>query len=98
MKELWTATVEIMTPPTDSGNTKAFTNIVAWAESALDYGDQITELLAIDGCSVLEIENCIRVVECNDIPEELERQIERAKAHRLDCIFGTLHYYPSKLI
>jgi uncharacterized metal-binding protein len=98
MKELWTATVEIMTLPTDSGNTKAFTNIVAWAESAQDYGGRITELLAIDGCSVLTIENCIRVAECNDIPEELERLIERAKTNPLDCIFGTLHYYPSKLL
>ena len=97
MKELWTATVEIMTLPTETGNTKAFANIVAWAEDVQSYSDRITELLAVDGCTVLEIENCVRIAECQNIPEELAAQIERATKHPSDCILGTLHYYPSKL-
>ncbi len=97
MKELWTAKVEITTLPTQTGDTMAFTNIVAWAEDAQSYSDRVKELLALDGCCVLEIEDCLRVTECKNIPEELAAQIERAREHRSDCVFGTLHYYPSKL-
>jgi len=98
MKELWTARVEIMTAPTETGDTKAFTNIVALAETAQEYSERIAELLALDNCSVLGIEDCVRVAECKDAPEALAGQIARARAHPSDCIFGTLHYYPSKLL
>ena len=96
MKELWTALVELLTPPNETGNTKCYTNVVAWADDPKDYSDVISSLFEKSDCSVLEIEQCVRVSDCTDIPEELLEQIERAKTHPEDCIFGHLHYYPSK--
>ena len=34
MKELWTAQMHILMPPTEFGDTRALTNVVAWAEDA----------------------------------------------------------------
>lgn len=45
MKELWTALVEMLTPPTDYGDTKCFTNVVAWPESPDDVAATISRLL-----------------------------------------------------
>jgi hypothetical protein len=96
MKELWTGRVELLTPPTELGDTKCFTNVVAWANDPKDYSDVISHLFEKSDCSVLDVEQCVRVADCTDIPEDLQRQIERAKTHSEDCIFGTLYYYPSK--
>ena len=97
MKELWTALVELLTPPSysDSGDTRCFTNVVAWAESPEDYIATVSRLFEKSDCIVLSVEKCVRVSDCDSIPEDLLRQIERAKAHPEDCIFGTLHYYSS---
>ena len=32
--ELWIGRVEVLTPATDSGDTKAFTNVITWANRA----------------------------------------------------------------
>jgi hypothetical protein len=37
MKELWTAQVHLLTPPAEFGDTKCFTNLVAWADDAEDF-------------------------------------------------------------
>jgi hypothetical protein len=97
MKELWTALVELLTPPSysDSGDTRCFTNVVAWAESPQEYTATVSALFEKSDCVVLSVEQCVRVSDCDDIPEDLLRQVERAKTHPKDCIFGTLHYYPS---
>jgi hypothetical protein len=96
MKELWTALVELLTPPNETGDTKCYTNVVVLAENPKDYAEVISCLFEKSACSVLNIEQCIRVADCKDVPDNLQRQIKRAKAHPEDCIFGTLHYYPSK--
>jgi hypothetical protein len=96
MKELWTAQVELLTPPSDVGDTKCFTNVVAWAEDPTDYSAAISRLFDESDCTVLSIEQCVRVADCTDIPNQLLAQIERARAHPEDCIFGALHYYPSR--
>jgi hypothetical protein len=96
MKELWTAQVHLLTPPNVVGNTKAYANVVCWAEDPEDYSVTIARLLEERGWFVLDVELCRRVEECKVIPEELASQIERAKTQLSSCILGTLHYYPSR--
>ena len=98
MKEPWTALVELLTPASysDSGDTRCYTNVVARAESPEDYTAVVSRLFEKSECVVLSVEQCVRVSDCDNIPEDLMGQIKRAKTHPEDCIFGTLHYYPSK--
>jgi len=98
MNELWTAQVEVLTPPSVSGcgNTKCFTNVVAWATCPQEYAARVSRLFEKSSCSVLRVQRCVRVEDCVEIPEEHMRQIERAKTHPDDCVFGPLFYYPSK--
>jgi hypothetical protein len=97
MKELWTGLFEILTPPSECGNTGCFTNIVAWANNATDFQAQVARILEKDSWFVVSAENCVTVGEGEDAPDELAEQIETAKRRPDDCIFGTLHYFPSKL-
>jgi hypothetical protein len=96
MKELWTALVELLTPPSETGNTKCFTNLVAWADDADDFQRKVSRILENDNWFVLSFEDCQTVAPGDDVPEELAEQIETAITRPDDCIFGTLHYYPSK--
>ena len=96
MKELWTATVEVLTPPTDSGNTKAFTNVVTWASDAQEYATIIASVFEGYGWSILGIEECRSVSACHLISEPLSEMIERARDNPNACVYGTFHYYPSR--
>ncbi len=96
MKEIWTARVEVLTPPCSTGNTKAFTNVVLWAEDQPDIKKIVSEVFAKYSWSVLGVENCVRAADCEVISSELAEQIETAKPLPKACIFGTLHYYPSR--
>ena len=49
-----------------------------------------------DSWFVVNVDNCMIVAECEDVPDELAEQMETAKTHPDDCVFGTLHYFPSK--
>jgi hypothetical protein len=96
MKELWTAQIHILTPPAKFGDTKAFTNVVAWAEGAEDFAAEVSNIFARRHWSILSMQQCKRASDCTAIIEELAEQIEHAKAQPGGCVFGTLHYYPSK--
>ena len=96
MKELWAAQIHILTPPAEFGDTKAFTNVVAWAENAEDFGAAVSSIFARRHWSILGVRQCKRAADCSAIQEELAEQIQRAKQQPGGCIFGTLHYYPSK--
>jgi hypothetical protein len=96
MKELWTALVNLQTPPSESGDTECFTNVIAWADDPEDYRATITFLFEQSSCYVLDIEDCKCICDCMDVSVELAEQIIRTRSHPEDCIFGTLHYYPSK--
>jgi hypothetical protein len=93
---LWTGLFELLTPPSESGNTGCFTNIVAWANDAEDFRVKVSQILEKDSWFVINVEECTTVDKCEDVPDELARQIERAKISPEDCVFGTLHYFPSK--
>jgi hypothetical protein len=96
MKELWTGQVHILTPPSESGDTKALTNVVAWAENSEDFSATISTILARRQWSILSMQQCKRAADCAITIEELSDQIEQARREPGSCIFGTLHYYPSK--
>jgi hypothetical protein len=96
MKELWTSLVELLTPPSEGGDTKCFTNIVAMADDAEDFQTKVSRILEKDSWFVLSYEGCATVTRDDDVPEELAEQIEMASTRPEDCIFGTLHYFPSK--
>lgn len=96
MRELWTGQAHILTPPADFGDTRALTNVVAWAEDAEDFTARVSSIFARRHWTVLGMKQCQRAAECTAIVEELAEQIEHAKKQANGCVFGTLHYYPSK--
>jgi hypothetical protein len=96
MNELWTGFFELLTPPSEFGDTGCFTNIVAWAEDAEGFRTKVTQILTKDSWFVANVENCVALSKCEIVSDELAQQIETAKSRPDDCIFGTLHYFPSK--
>lgn len=97
MKELWTGHFELLTPPSESGDTGCFTNIVAWASDVEEFRSKVSRILEKDSWFVVDVENCVAVRQCEYIPEALAEQIETARTRPDDCDFGTLHYFPSRL-
>jgi hypothetical protein len=96
MKELWTAQVHLLTPPAELGDTKCWTNVVAWASDADEFNATVASILARRDWSILSVQQCIRAAECVAMIAEHADQIERAKMEPESCIFGTLYYYPSR--
>lgn len=96
MKELWTAQVHLLTPPAEFGDTRCCTNVVAWAKDEESYLSTVKAIFERRNWTVLSVHQCKRVADCGPVIEEHAEQIERAKEQPGECIFGTLHYYPSK--
>ena len=96
MKSLWTAQVHLLTPPVEFGDTKCCTNVVAWGNTPADFASNICTILGRRDWTVLSILQCRRTTQCIAV-EELAEQIEEAQANYGSCIFGTLHYYPSRM-
>jgi hypothetical protein len=96
MKELWTAQLHILTPPAEFGDTRAFTNVVAWAEDAEGFTAAVSSMFAGRHWSILGVQQCRRTADCTAIKAELQEQIEHASKKPGGCTIGTLHYYPSR--
>ncbi|MGA2278579.1 MAG: hypothetical protein ABSG00_13340 [Terracidiphilus sp.] len=96
MKELWTGRVELLTPPTEFGDTKAFTNIVTWASDAQQFRDRVASVLEEYGWSLIDVEECGPVSRFNRLGEEVSEVVESAKVNPNACIYTTFHCYPSK--
>ncbi|MFZ1085724.1 MAG: hypothetical protein WAN35_12230 [Terracidiphilus sp.] len=96
MSELWTAQVHLLTPAAEFGDTKCCTNVVAWAETSEDFTATVAAIFARRHWTILSVLHCKRAAECETVIEELAEQIEAARRRPGGCIFGTLHYYPSK--
>jgi hypothetical protein len=97
VKDLWLGRIEILTPPTDFGDTKAFTKVVARANTEIDFREHVSLTCEEYDWSLISVEDCnplSKVIGITD--EELLDAIERAKDYPEACIFTTLHYYPSK--
>jgi hypothetical protein len=99
MKKLWIGRVEIMTEPAESGNTKAFTNVVARAGDPSDFREFVSSVCEKYGWMLLGIEECNPASKVVGITnEELLEALERAKDYPEACIFTTLYYYPSRSV
>jgi hypothetical protein len=99
MEELWIGVVEVLTDPNiGGGNTRAFTNVVTWAISVSDYVTVVTNVIAEYGWSVLGAENIRPVASEDRFSQEITEIIERAGINPNACIYGTFHYYPSRVV
>jgi hypothetical protein len=97
MKELWTGVVEVLTEPSaGSCDSRAFTNVVTWAESSSTYLDAVTAVFSKYDWTVLGVEDARAVRSESDFGEELADIVERARSNPNACIFSTLHYHPSQ--
>jgi hypothetical protein len=96
MRELWTGRVEVLTLPTDSGDTKAFTNVVTWASNAHEFRNQVASVFEEYGWSLIGVEECCPVSNLESLDEEMSEVVERAKEIPKACIYMTFYYYPSK--
>jgi hypothetical protein len=96
MKKLWTGQVHVLTPPAQGGDTRAFTNVVTWADDAEDFAAAVAKIFARRHWTVLDVKLCMPAADCKVMTAELADQVERAKEEPDACVFGTLHYYPSK--
>jgi len=96
MKELWTGLFELLTPPSESGDTGCYTNFVAWAADEEDFRSKVSGILEKYSWFVVSVENCMIVDKCGDVPDELADQIQTARTRPDDCVHGILHYFPSK--
>jgi len=97
MKELWFGRVEVLTPPCDSGNTRAFMNVIARADDVLDFREFVSSVCGEYDWSLIGIEECGPAYSFSStFSEQLLEELERAKDYPKACIFSTLHYYPSK--
>jgi hypothetical protein len=97
MKDLWIGRIEILTEPTEFGDTKAFTNVVTRAETPADFRQFVSTVCEKYYWSLIGIEECNPAAEVVGITnEELLEALEKAKDYLEACIFTTLHYYSSK--
>jgi hypothetical protein len=96
MKELWTGLAELLTPPSELGDTKCFTNAFALGKSPEDFVSQITTQLEAEGITVLDIESIRRVPDDEVFPEETQPFVDWARQHPDDFTTANRHYYPSK--
>jgi hypothetical protein len=97
MKRLWIGTVELLTEPTRAGDTRAFTNVIAWAYELADYKETVESVLRKYDWSVLATDSARPIEEGEEFNEEISEIIASAKNNANACIVATLHYYPSRV-
>jgi hypothetical protein len=95
-RELWTAQVHLLTPPAPFGDTRCFSNVVAWGANEQEFGTAVSTIFARRQWTILGMQQCRRAAASSSTLAELSEQIEEAQRIPGSCIFGTLHYYPSK--
>ena len=98
MKVLWRTLAELLTPPSEMGDTKCFSNVIAWAIDESDLRAAISVVAAKYDWQLIDMDNSLPVDRMTELSDELLEQIETAKPLPEACVFGTLHYYPSQVI
>jgi hypothetical protein len=97
LPELWIGVVEVLTEPSaGAGNTRAFTNVVTWAETASDFIESVSAVFKEYGWHVLGAENQRPIANETNFSEEIAEIIKRARHNSKACIFSTFYYYPSR--
>jgi 2-oxo-4-hydroxy-4-carboxy--5-ureidoimidazoline (OHCU) decarboxylase len=69
---------------------------VAWAEDEEDFIMTVAAIFERRSWTILSVHQCQRACECTAMTAELSDQIEEAERTPGSCIFGMLHYYPSR--
>ena len=96
MDALWTAQVHLLTSPNEFGDTRCWVNVVAWGETPAKFADNVCTILGRRSWTVLSIVQTRRTASLTTFADEVAEQVELAEKKPGSCIFGTLHYYPSK--
>lgn len=96
MRELWTGRVELLTPPTEWGDTKCFTNVFAWADGPEDFATIIDRNLKSEGIAVLNIEEAHPVEGDEVFPEKTQPFLDWVREHLDGFTTADRHYYPSR--
>jgi hypothetical protein len=94
--ERWIGRVEVLTPATDRGDTKAFTNVITWARNPDEFRTTVAGVFDEYGWSLLGVEDCHPVASRTGYDAEFLEGIERARGNLNACIYPTFHYYPSQ--
>lgn len=96
MRAQWIGVVEVLTEPSElSGDTRAFTNVVTWAEGVDTFRDRVEYVFSKYGWSVLETTNVRQVSDATSYAEDIADMIAMAMNNPNACMFSTFHYYPS---
>jgi hypothetical protein len=95
MKELWTGRVELLTPETEFGDTKCFTNVFVWADDAKDFANSVAHHLECESVFLLGVDECHRLADDEEIPEQTRPFLEWIKTHPEEFVTTDRHYYPS---
>ena len=93
--ELWIGRVEVLTPATDTGDTKAFTNVITWASNAEEFGAMVADVFEEYGWALLGVEECGPIALHSGFDQDVSEAIESAKGNLNACIYTTFYYYPS---
>lgn len=96
MKNLWTGRLELLTPGTEFGDTKCFTNVFVWANGEKDFAEVVERHLEAESISLLRIEECHRLAADEEIPEQTKRFFEWVRESPERFTTTDRHYYPSK--
>jgi hypothetical protein len=96
MKEIWTGRVEVLTSPTEFGDTKAFTNVVTWATDAEGYKRRVASVFEEYGWALIGVEDSTPIANDENLGEFVSEAAEKARNNPNACIYGTFHYYPSR--
>ena len=97
MRELWIGVVEVLTEPTSEGSdTRAFTNVVTWADNPASYVESVKAVLGKYGWTVLGVENAGPIHNREGFDDEISEIIGRARLNPNACIYSRFHYYPSR--
>jgi hypothetical protein len=95
MKELLVITAEILVKPGDllSGNTKAFVNVVTWADSSNNAEKKVSQCLKSYGWHLVGIEAAHAFDDSRTYDDELLEIVDQARANPRACIVGRAFSY-----
>ena len=95
MESIWKVVAEILVEPGDlpSGSTKAFANIVTWADSASIAKEKIAGYLGSYKWQLLSAEDAQVVDEGHDYGDDINQMIEKAQGNPQAIILGRFLSY-----
>jgi len=95
MTQLWIGTVELLPEPSRNGDTRALTNVIAWAIGLADFKRTVESVVCKYDWTLLAIERARPIEDSDEFNQEIADLIASAKLNPNECTIGTLHYYPS---